>query len=330
MQSLPGEYTTETQYSYRRFVETYGTHYIQQVRLGGRLTRFTSIRSCLATVNGHSASEAKDCINTGLSIGLGFVDPSITTSKCKSLLQNQDSQTESQLSYLHHVTEVLGGNKWLGEVSLHKNDSTEFRSWMQSLKNIPDIVSYSLFPVFELVADPTVRQNVRTTVTQYLKDNAVPKEQPSQQCTNQPNLSPECCPLSPRKGKLRVSINNGWGMDGDPIGDPDPYVKMWYANHFRETHWIKDNANPHWNSHYDLGHVDAANDLRFEVWDKDLKYDDQLGWCITRLNEGSHTGSCSLNRGGFSYSYSLTCDPHLMGYQCSRYKTSQREVENGE
>lgn len=128
VQSLPAEYTAETQGLYRRFIETYGTHYIQQVCLGGRLTWFTSIRSCLATVNGHSASQAKDCINTGLSIGLGFVEPSLTTSKSKSLIQNQDFQTESQLSYLSHVTEVLGGNKWLGEVSLLKNDSAEFRS----------------------------------------------------------------------------------------------------------------------------------------------------------------------------------------------------------
>lgn len=322
VQSLPAEYTAETRHLYRRFVETYGTHYIQQVNLGGRLTRFTSIRSCLATVNGHSASQAKDCISTGLSIGLGFVEPSLTTSKCKSIIQNENSQTQSQLSYLNHVTEVLGGNKWLGEVSLLKNDSTEFRSWMESLKSTPDIVSYSLFPIHELVADPTVRGNVKTMVRQYLRDNAVPKDRPSQQCTGRPNLSSECCPLSPRKGRLSVGIIRGWDMYGDPIGPPEPYVKMWYLNHFRQTPWIKDNANPYWNSHYDLGHVDASDVITFEVWDKDLTHDDRLGRCSTRLSEGSHTGSCGLNKGGFSYSYKLTCDPHLMGYQCSRYKTS--------
>ncbi|XP_062377875.1 perforin-1-like [Sardina pilchardus] len=164
VQSLSAD-TNETQQDlYHRFVETYGTHYIQRVRLGGHLTRLTSVRSCLAYVNGHSSSQAKDCINTGLSIGLGFVAPSFTTSKCNSLLQNQDHQVESRLSYLNHVTEVLGGDRWFGEVSLFKNDSAEFRSWLQSLKKIPDIVAYSLIPLHELVANPTVRSNVKDTL----------------------------------------------------------------------------------------------------------------------------------------------------------------------
>ncbi|KAL2085315.1 hypothetical protein ACEWY4_018635 [Coilia grayii] len=325
VQSLPTQLTTLTQHFYRRFVETYGTHYIQQVRLGGRLTRLTSIRSCLATVNGHSTSQAKDCINTGLSIGLGYVDPSVTTSKCKSLLQNEDTQTQSGISYLSHITEVIGGSKWLGEVSLHKNDSTEFRSWLQSLKKTPDIVSYSLVPLHELVANLRIRKNVKDTVTQYLSDNAVPKEHPSQQCTGKPNLSPECCPLSPKKGQLHVTVKNAWLGDGlDPIGPPDAYVKMWYWNHFQQTHFIKDNYNPHWNSYYNLGHVEAQHDLVFEVWDKDLNFDDHLGTCRTRLSEGSYTGSCSIRTGGFSYSYSLTCDPQLTGYQCSQYKANPK------
>lgn len=197
---------------------------------------------------------------------------------------------------------------------------------MQSLRNIPDIVSYPLIPIHELVADSTVRGNVKAIVRQFPKDKAVPKEKPSQQCTNQPNLSSECCLLSPRKGKLCVSINSGWsiGPGLDPIGPPDPYVKMWYWNHFRQTHYIKDTKNPHWNSHYDLGHVEAIHEIVSEVWDKDLNYDDHLGTCCIRLNEGSHSGSCSLKKGGFSYSYTLTCDPYLMGFQCSRYKVSYR------
>ncbi|XP_031439588.1 perforin-1-like [Clupea harengus] len=292
VQSLPAQFTNETQPLYHRFVETYGTHNIQKVRLGGRLTRLTSIRSCLATVNGHSASKAKDCINTGLSIGLGYVDPSFTTSNCKSLLQNEDSQTQSQLSYLNHVTEVLGGNKWRGEVSLQKNDSVEFRSWLQTLKEIPDVVSYSLVPLHELVADPTVRRNVKDIVRQYLRDNAVPKEQPSQQCTGKPNLSPECCPLSPKKGRLQVTINDAvLESRHDPFGEPDPYVKMWLElgqdqRHFHQTHYIKNNANPKWDIDYDLGHVEAQYDLVFQVWDKDLKYDDHVGTCRTWLTEG--------------------------------------------
>ncbi|KAJ8395582.1 hypothetical protein AAFF_G00030630 [Aldrovandia affinis] len=320
VKSLPQEYTANTRHLYRRFIDTYGTHYIRQVQLGGQLTRVTSIRTCLASVNSHSATKVKDCVNTGLSVGLGFVEPSATTNQCKSLLENHDSQTGSQLSYLNHITEVLGGQKWLGEVSLFKNDSLAFRSWLTSLKDAPDVMSYSLYSLHELVPDAIVGQNVKTAVNQYLRENAIQKDGPPQQCLGRPNLSSECCPLKPMRGRLRVTVIKAWGLDGDPVGRTDPYVKFWYWNHFHQTHWIKSEDNPHWNSVYDLGHVEAFHELKFEVWDKDVKYDDHLGTCRTRLQEGTHTGSCNLNKGGFSYSYTLTCDTQLSGYQCSKYR----------
>lgn len=280
----------------------------------------TSIRTCLASVNSHSATEVKDCLKTGLSVGLGFIEPSATTSQCRSLLENKDTQTGSELSYLNHVTEVLGGHKWRGEVSLFKNDSVPYRRWLSSLKDFPDIVSYSLFPLHELVPDPVVGGNVKTAINQYLRENAIPKDAAPQQCFGQPNLSADCCPQHPMRGRLRVTVIKAWGLDGDLVGRTDPYVKFWYGPHFRQTHWIKSEDNPHWNSVYDLGHVEAFHELGMEVWDKDVKHDDHLGTCRTGLQEGSHTLSCSLNKGGFSYSYTLTCDPQLSGYQCAKYK----------
>ncbi|XP_061118074.1 perforin-1-like [Conger conger] len=321
LRSLPQEYDPNTRHLYERFIHTYGTHYIQQVQLGGRLRRLTSIRTCLASVNGHSATKVKDCLNTGLSVGLGYLEPSATTSQCRTLLENQDIQTGSQLSYLNHVTEILGGHKWLGEVSLFKNDSVAFRKWLTSLKDVPDIVSYSLFPLHELIPDPVVRGNVKSTVNQYLKENGIPKDGPPKQCFGQPNLSADCCPKNPMRGRLRVTVIRAWGLDGDPIGRTEPYVKFWYGPHFHETHSIKSEDNPYWNLVYDLGHVEAYHKLTMEVWDKDVSYDDRLGTCRTQLQEGSHSLSCNLSKGGgFSYSYTLTCDPQLSGYQCAKYK----------
>ncbi|KAJ8287229.1 hypothetical protein GJAV_G00049150 [Gymnothorax javanicus] len=319
--SLPREYNGSTQYLYKRFINTYGTHYIQQAHLGGRLTRLTSIRTCLATVNSHSASKVKDCLNTGLSVGLGFLERSVTTRRCRSLLRNHDRKTGSQLSYLNHVTEVLGGHKWLGGVSLLKNDSEAFHKWLPSLKDSPDIVSYSLFPLHELIPDPIISGNVKAAVHQYLKENSIAKDSPAQKCIGQPNLSRDCCPLQPRRGRLQVRVIRAWGLKGDWVGKTEGYVKVRYWHHFHQTHWIKSNNNPRWNCVYNLGHVEANHALSFEVWDKDRRHDDRLGTCRTGLHEGTHTGSCSLRKGGgFTYSYSLTCDPQLSGYQCGKYK----------
>ncbi|KAJ8260471.1 hypothetical protein COCON_G00161940 [Conger conger] len=321
LRSLPQEYSPNTRHLYKRFIHTYGTHYIQQVRLGGRLRRLTSIRTCLATVNGYSATEVKDCLNTGLSVGLGYLEPSATTSQCRTLLENQDSQTGSQQSYLNHVTEVLGGNKWLGEVSLFKNEFFDFRKWQTSLKDLPDIVSYSLVPLHELIPNPVVRGNVNSAVNQYLKENAIPKDKSPKQCVWQPNLSADCCPQNSKRGRLQVTVIKAWGLRGDLVGKPEPDVKFWYGPHFRKTYWIDSENNPYWNRDYDLGHVEADHELKMEVWDKDVSYDDHLGTCSTQLQEGSHTLGCNLSKGrGFSYSYTLTCDPQLSGYQCGTYK----------
>ncbi|XP_063062627.1 perforin-1-like [Engraulis encrasicolus] len=322
IQSLPTEYTDDTKHLYHRFIETYGTHSIQKASLGGRLSRLTSIRTCLVTVNGYSAVQAQDCIKTGLSIGLGYLDASATTSNCRSLLQNVDTKAQSGLSYLNHITEVIGGNKWPGEVSLHKNDSTEFRSWMESLKKTPDLISYSLLPLHELVVNETISKNVKEAVKRYLIDNAVPKQNPPQRCTGKPNLSSECCPLSTKKGHLIVRIHAAWhlGCCMDPVGHPDPYVKMAFWYWHLQTHFIKDTEHPQWNVEYNLGHIQAEHWLNLEVWDKDLHHDDHLGSCGTHLYEGHRQNSCPVRAGVFSYSYVLTCDPHLTGYQCSRYK----------
>ncbi|XP_061071648.1 perforin-1-like isoform X2 [Conger conger] len=321
LRSLPQEYNLNTRHLYKRFIHTYGTHYIQQVQLGGRLKRLTSIRSCLATVNGYSATMVKDCLNTGLSVGLGFLEPSATTWSCRALLKNKDRKTGSLQSYLNQVVEVLGGLKWLGKVSMFKNKFFAFRKWQTSLKDLPDIVSYSLVPLHELIPNPVVRVNVNSAVNQYLTENAIPKDKSSKWCFWQPNLSADCCPQNSKRGRLRVTVNRAWGLHGDPVGKPEPYVKFWYGSHFHETYFIKSENNPYWNLVYDLGHVEAYHELTMQVWDKDVWHDDHLGTCRTRLQEGSHSLSCSLYEGGgFSYSYTLTCDPQLSGYQCGTYK----------
>ncbi|XP_061071653.1 perforin-1-like [Conger conger] len=321
LRSLPQEYNLNTRHLYKRFIHTYGTHYIQQVRLGGRLRRLTSIRTCLATVNGYSATMVKDCLNTGLSVGLGFLKPSATTWSCRGLLENQDRKTGSWQSYLNHVTEVLGGRKWLGEVSLFRNELFDFQKWLTSLKDLPDIVSYSLVPLHELIPNPVVRGNVKSAVNQYLKENAILKDKSPKQCFWEPNLSPDCCPQNSKRGQLQVTVKRASGLHGDPVGETEPYVKFWYGPHFRKTYWIDSDDNPYWNRDYDLGHVEAYHKLTMEVWDKDVWYDDYLGGCYTWLREGSYSARCSLDEGGdLFFSYTLTCDPQLSGYQCGTYR----------
>ncbi|XP_062396153.1 perforin-1-like [Sardina pilchardus] len=318
--SLPHEYSINTAYLYQRFINTYGTHYIQQVNLGGRFKKVTSVRTCLSTLNKISATQVENCLRVGISVGLGLVDASTSSGSCRKVLNNQDSVTGYNLGFLNDITMVSGGDGWPGVFSMTRNDSDGFHRWLGSIKQNPEIVSYTLFPIHELVSNTTVRGHLQQEVRKYILDNGVAKKPNPQSCGwNRPNLSPDCCPLRTHRGRLRVSVLRAWGLKGDPVGRTEGYVRFWYDGHYRRTRWIKSNDNPVWNSHFDLGNVDTRAKLRIEAWDKDVKHDDRLGRCEFYLRPGSHHHTCWLKRGRFTFSYNLQCDPYLTGPTCNIY-----------
>lgn len=63
-------------------------------------------------------------------------------------------------------------------------------------------------------------------------------------------------------------------------------------------------------------------DLKLEIWDSDLQYDDLLGSCNRSLMEGTNTIYCPADPGYLEVKYTLTCDPYLTGNKCQRYKPS--------
>ncbi|KAM4610643.1 perforin-1-like [Polymixia lowei] len=322
MLSLPKNLTSATLPAYQRFINTYGTHYVIQGQLGGRLTRVTSVRQCLASINKVSVYTVRDCVKTGLSVGLGLINSSALSSRCRAVLSNRDTVTGYSQGFLDHVTVVTNGNGWLGEISTTINDSLGFRSWQDSLTANPGLVSYSLRPLDSLVPDPNISANLRSVVRQYIAQNGIIKN-PSQPHCRRPNLSSQCCPVQIRRGRMEVTAIRAWGLKGDPVGRTEGYVKIWYGGSYRRTRWIRSNS-PRWNAYYDFGNMNTGHRLRLEVWDKDLRYDDRLGGCSLYPRNGGFYHTCGLNRGGFAFSYRLTCDNHLTGSKCHLYRPSLR------
>uniref|UniRef100_A0A8C7Q6C9 C2 domain-containing protein n=1 Tax=Oncorhynchus mykiss TaxID=8022 RepID=A0A8C7Q6C9_ONCMY len=115
-----------------------------------------------------------------------------------------------------------------------------------------------------------------------------------------------CMLVGVHGANVRVSGLHASGLRGDPAGNyPDPYVKVWCGGKSGGmTDWHKDTQNPSWSAVFNFLNVPSSASLKFEIWDKDLNFDDHLGTCTTNLQLGSHSVTCGLSSGTFYYTYS--------------------------
>uniref|UniRef100_A0A3B4EDE4 C2 domain-containing protein n=1 Tax=Pygocentrus nattereri TaxID=42514 RepID=A0A3B4EDE4_PYGNA len=106
---------------------------------------------------------------------------------------------------------------------------------------------------------------------------------------------------------VRVWGLQAFNLDGDPIGPPDPYIKVWCGSIFGGmSEFRQDNANPVWSAEFYFPNCKAKDILKLEVWDKDLTYDDYLGTCTMKVQSGTYLyRTCMVGRGTLSYNYEL-------------------------
>uniref|UniRef100_A0A3P9QJ15 Perforin-1-like n=1 Tax=Poecilia reticulata TaxID=8081 RepID=A0A3P9QJ15_POERE len=315
---LPTHYNSSTKNEFRKLIDIYGTHYARQVNLGGRLRRLITLRSCLASMNGLKSNEVTK------SVGLGKMKISSVPDSCIGVLKNKDSATNFRSGLHQHFTEVSGGNGWLGKFSIFQNDSMGYMNWLKSLKEHPDVVSYSLRPLYRLMPNELQKAAVKAAIWQYLKDTGVKKPPEEPQCDDKtPNVASNCCPLHTSWGNLSVTIVQAWKLYGDVVGVTDRWVaKLRYGPVQRRTKMIQSD-DPQWNAEFNLGKVDTSHQLLIEVWDEDSsKSDDLLVQCVMYLMPGSYTFTCSSYLGHLLFKFTLTCDPYLTGEKCIVYKPS--------
>ncbi|KAM4603874.1 perforin-1-like [Polymixia lowei] len=313
LDALPSRYTAYTRVPYQRFIDTYGTHYIRKVHLGGRFRRVTAIRTCLSTLNGFSRDEVESCLSTGVSVGLGKFKFPFYLSNCKKVLENRGVSTHYSSGHFQDYTEVVGGSGWDGFISI-TYESQGYQNWLKTLKDHPAVTRYSLRPMYRLVEDYYRRAGLKAATEQYLRGSAISNLARRTSCSS-------CCPANAWRGTLEVTIIKAWGLQGDYFDETDAYVKLRYGSIYKRTRTIISN-NPYWNIYYSLGKVDTHLSLKIELWDDDVYYDDLLLSCDPDVKEGSYTQTCYIDSYGIEYKAKLTCDPYLTGNRCNQYKPS--------
>ncbi|XP_075784789.1 perforin-1-like [Pelodiscus sinensis] len=338
LENLPEKYDSKSKVEYQQLISNYGTHYVSQVRLGGRARDVTAVRVCEAALSSLTADEIKDCLSVEAAVSIGMGSVKGGYSRCEEEKKKGKVQGSFHETYQERHVEVEGGHSTT-DILFSGQDAKVFSAWMESLKASPGLVSYSLQPIHSLVEqDDPKREALKRAVSEYILERALwrnctqscPRgtqrsahDPCSCVCPGNTMTNGMCCSRKRGLGKLIVTVQKASGLWGDYGSATDGFVKVFFENKELRTNTIWNNDNPTWNVHLDFGTVrlNSASKIRVQVWDEDNKWDDdKLGNCDIPLESGGpHQKDCYMNHGRVWFQYSLRCGPHLGGRGCSDY-----------
>uniref|UniRef100_A0A3Q3WAC2 Uncharacterized protein n=1 Tax=Mola mola TaxID=94237 RepID=A0A3Q3WAC2_MOLML len=337
--ALPS-YSPGSQLSYRSLIETYGTHYITQVYLGGEIKAVTSIKTCLAAMSSLSATEVSNCLTVEASASFNY-SASIQAmykhcnEKKKALHLSQGFSS----MYTDRITDATGGNiDGTDMLFTWQSNPSHYKNWLNSLRSTPDVIRYNLKPLHTILpSGHRAAAGLKKEVEKYIWENAL-QTKCSERCTighrsskrdrcacvcngNQ-NIRSNCCPVGKGRATLTVFKLYAKGLYGDIWTQTDGSVEVTYGDQIKRTEIIANNDNPIWKAMFQFGPIiiDMSKKLKFSVYDEDTYWNsDLLGQCSFDLRSGKWTDSCMLNHGTLFFSYEVKCAPSLGGEQCQEY-----------
>ncbi|KAF3687195.1 Perforin-1 [Channa argus] len=339
VKSLP-KYSLENEVSYRHIIDTYGTHYITQVSLGGEIKAITSVRTCAATMIGLSATEVSDCLSVEASVSFAKTASIKAMYKhCQAKKKKLASSQSFSSTFNERNTEVIGGHIAEADILFEgQSNSYVYNNWLSSLKITPDVVQYNLKPLHTILPlDHPASAGLKQEVEKYIKENALLKKcsescrighRSSKRdpcaciCNSNQNIESNCCPAGKGLATLKVFKLYAESLYGDVITETDGSVEVRYGDQIKRTMIISNNDNPKWPETFEFGSItiNMQNQLTFSVYDEDTYWNsDLLGECSVKLHQGKVSDSCMLNHGTLFFSYLVECAPSLSGDQCQEY-----------
>nr|XP_055074937.1 perforin-1-like [Misgurnus anguillicaudatus] len=339
VKSLPTAYDAT---AYHNLINTFGTHYITDVELGGKMKAITAIKTCQASMNGLTDTAVKDCLDVEASGTVHGVTVAAETHFCNEKKKKMGTGQTFSNMFNERQTEIIGGNI-NGEDLLFSGSShpNSLKTWLESLKTLPDIVHYTLKPLHFLLSetDPA-RNGLKKAVEDYINENSLKKvcsescgigrqcsarDRCACVCNPSQIIKSNCCPAQKGLATLKVYKLYAKGLYGDVGGKTDGFVEIKFGTQVKRTEIIHENDDPRWPETFEFGpiKINMANQLIFEVYDADEYWNnDLLGKCSFDLRSGVVTDTCVFKYGTFFFTYKVQCAPSLEGNQCENYKPS--------
>ncbi|XP_034165611.2 perforin-1-like [Pangasianodon hypophthalmus] len=348
--SLPETYDESTKHLYFRLIDKFGTHYITKVTLGGEVHSVTSIKECQASLQGLSVDEVKMCLDVEASVSMGIAANLQTEAHhCKQAKDKTLNKKSFSSSFSDRETDVIGGYTQSVDLLFSStNDPRAYKEWVSSLPAHPDVLSYSLEPLHELLlAKKPIRVHLRNAIKDYILQRALlknctspcktgvktnPEEPCSCSCHNNPGVALNCCPTQRGSAQVTVTAIKATGLYGDYFTQTDGFVKILLNGQIPrgQTSVIPDNDSPYWDWDFHLGTMDITHfsSVKLEVWDEDSDSDDDLlGACNVPLKSGVEKNACALNHGVLYYKVQVKCIPGLASPSCTEYNPSPMEAQ---
>ncbi|XP_077388160.1 perforin-1-like isoform X1 [Festucalex cinctus] len=342
LKELPKTYSPQHKQRFYRLIDNFGTHYITKVKLGGSVQSVTSIKQCQASLQGLSVDEVNMCLEAEASVTALRETAETQTKHCKNNIDKTESKAAFSSLFNDRLTDIKGGHTTEMDLLFSASkDPSAYKEWLNTLPHYPDIISYSLEPLHELLPTNTpVRKNLRLAISHYILERALMRNCSGRcqaginsdsrdpcvcQCHNERAVNPDCCPTRRGIARVIITVQRASGLWGDHSTATDGYVKVIFNKQEQRSPVIYNNNNPHWAAVMDLGSQDlsAAPKVRFEVWDQDSGWDDDLlGQCEQVLTAGVKTDVCAMHHGKFFYKWDVECAPSLGGMSCTDYKAS--------
>ncbi|KAL7829990.1 hypothetical protein SRHO_G00311170 [Serrasalmus rhombeus] len=339
VRSLPPNYDP---HAYQHIIDMYGTHYTKRVVLGGKMKAVTAIQSCKAAMNGLSDTAVKDCLDVEASGTYKSATLSAEARECQRLKRTMRRHGKFSSMFNERQTEIVGGNI-IGEDLLFSRAShpNALKQWLDSLKTIPDVVTYTLSPLHSVLNNRhPAKKGLKKAVEKYILQNGLKKvcsrsckighrnnarDRCACVCHASQNIRSNCCPSGTGLATLKVFNLRAKGLYGDFWTKTDGFVLVKYNHIVKRTAVITNNDNPHWRESFEYGPIKLSNSktIDFEVYDEDTYWNtDFLGKCSFPLTSGYVSKACYFRYGTFFFSYIVKCAPSLQGPKCADYSPS--------